>query len=131
MKRKRSSVLVGCLLALSGAKGANAQEVPAEQQIIDEIRVTAPRAVKHKQLPFGQGHEVTLSYAVSYTDLDLRERAGVRELEKRIETAADEICTQLEELFPRGDPSKGECTRRAITIAMADARTVIEALTAP
>jgi UrcA family protein len=110
--------------------GAHAQEVSATKQIVDEIRVTAPRSVKHKQLAFGAGHEVSLSYKVNYSDLDLRERAHVRELEKRIETAADEICVQLAELFPRGDPTKEECTRRAISLAMADARTVIDAVTA-
>jgi UrcA family protein len=128
---KRSIVLVSGLLSLCGASGVSAQEVPVTQEIVDEIKVTAPRNVKHRNLPFGQGHEVSLSYKVSHTDLDLSQRADVRELEKRIETVADEICTQLQELFPRGDPSKEECTRRAVTMAMADARTVIDALTAP
>jgi UrcA family protein len=128
---KRSIVLVSGLLGFCGASGASAQDVSVTQEIIDEIKVTAPRAVEHRNLPFGQGHEVSLSYKVSHRDLDLSQRADVRELEKRIETVADEICTQLQELFPRGDPSKEECTRRAITVAMADARTVIEALTTP
>jgi UrcA family protein len=117
-------------LGLAGALGASAQEVPATQQILDEIKVTAPRSVEHRNLPFGQGHQVSLSYRVSHADLDLRQSAHVRELEKRIEAVAGEICTQLAELFPSGDPSKDECTRRAISTAMADARTAIDALAA-
>lgn len=131
MKAKRSIVVVSGVLCFWGALRVYAQDVPVTQQIIDEIKVTAPRSVEHRNLPFGQGHEVSLSYKVSHTDLDLRQRADVRELEKRIETVADEICAQLQELFPRGDPSQEECTRRAVSMAMADARTVIEALTAP
>jgi UrcA family protein len=131
VKRTRSIVIASGLLGLWGALGAKAQDVPVTQRIIDEIKVTAPRSVEHRNLPFGQGHEVSLSYKVSHTDLDLSQRADVRELEKRIETVADEICTQLQALFPRGDPSKEECTRRAISMAMADARVVIDALAAP
>jgi UrcA family protein len=131
VKAKRSIVLVSGFLGLCGASSATAQEVPVTQQIIDEIKVTAPGNVEHRNLPFGQGHEVSLSYEVSHADLDLTQRGDVRELEQRIETVADEICTQLQELFPRGDPSKEECTRRAISLAMADAQKVIDALTAP
>lgn len=128
MKAKCSIVLVSGLIGFSGALVASAQEPAPTQQIIDEIRVTAPRSVEHRNLPFGQGHEVSLSYSVSHADLDLRRSADVRELEKRIEAVADEICTQLAELFPSGDPSKDECTRRAIRNAMADARTAVDAL---
>jgi UrcA family protein len=131
MKAKRSIMLVSGLVGSCVAAGAAAQDVTVTQELIDEIKVTAPRKVEHRNLPFGQGHEVSLSYDVNHADLDLSERGDVRELERRIETVADEICTQLEELFPSGDPSKEDCTRRAITMAMADAQKVIDALTAP
>jgi UrcA family protein len=130
VKGKRSIMLVKGLLGFLGAWAAIAQEIPATQQIIEEIKVEAPRRVTREQLPFGQGEQVSLSYDVSYADLDLRQTAGVRELEKRIETAAEEICTQLEALFPLGNPSKKECARHATDNAMADARTVIDALAA-
>jgi UrcA family protein len=129
--RNRSSIaLVTALLGCLGAWAVAAQESSTEQ-ITDEIRVEGPRRIKHERLPFGQGEEVSLSYDVSYADLDLREAADVRELEKRIGTAASEICAQLEELFPSGDPGEDECVDRAVIAAMADARAVIDRLAAP
>ena len=127
----KTTHLLVASLGFLGASAVIAQEVPETQQIIEEIRVVAPRSVTHERLPFGQGEQVSLSYNVSHADLDLRQNADVRELEKRIETAANEICAQLEEMFARGDPSKEECAERAINKAMADARAVIDALPAP
>jgi len=114
-----------------GASAVIAQEVPTTEQLVEEIRVVAPRNVTRERLPFGQGEQVSLSYKVSHADLDLRQNADVRELEKRIETVANEICARLEEMFARGDPSQEECAERAIEKAMADARAVVDALTAP
>ena len=128
VKKRCSIMLVSGLSGLSGAWTAIAQEIPTTQQIIEEIRVEGPRRVTRESLPFGQGEQVSLSYNVSFADLDLRQNSDVREFEKRIETAADEICTQLEELFPLGSPSKRDCARSATHKAMADARTVIDAL---
>ena len=129
MRNRRSIMLGTAFLGCLGAWAAAAQESPT-QQIEDEIRVEGPRRVKHERLPFGQGEEVSMSYDVRYTDLDLRESADVRELEKRIGTAAKEICAQLEELFPSGSPAKDDCALRAVDKAMADARAVIERLAA-
>ena len=128
MKKRCSIIVVNALLGFLGAWTTIAQEIPTTQQIIEEIRVEGPRRVTRESLPFGQGEQVSLSYNVSFADLDLRQNSDVREFEKRIETAADEICTQLEELFPLGSPSKRDCARSATDKAMADARTVIDAL---
>ena len=129
VRNRRSITLATALLGSLGAWAVAAQE-SATQQIEDEIRVEGPRQVKHERLPFGQGEEVSLSYDVSFADLDLRDSADVRELEKRIGTAAKEICAQLEEMFPSGFPAKDDCTIRAVDKAMADARAVIDRLTA-
>jgi UrcA family protein len=83
--------------------------------------------VKRERLPLGRGQQVTLSYTVTYGDLDLRQTTGVRELENRIGAAANEICAQLEELYPVGEPTKEVCARRAIDRAMADAKPAIDA----
>ena len=129
MRNRSPIMLATALLGSLGVWAAAAQESPT-QQIEDEIRVEGPRRIKHERLPFGQGEEVSLSYDVSFADLDLRDSADVRELEKRIGTAAKEICAQLEEMFPSGTPEKDDCAIRAVDKAMADARAVIARLAA-
>ena len=128
--RKTNWIMLGSTsLGLLGACVVFAQETPT-QQIVDEIRVEAPRMVASERLPAGRGQQVALAYNVSFADLDLRQTAAVHELENRIATAANEICAQLEAMYPVGTPSKEVCARRATDEAMADARAVIDAVVA-
>jgi UrcA family protein len=127
MKKQRSLIVAATSLGLLGAWPLLAQQSPATGQIVEEIRVEAPRMVKRETLPLGRGTQVSLSYTVNYADLDLRQDAGARDLQSRIETAANEVCAQLERMYPQGYPTKDVCARRATDKAMVDARAAIDA----
>jgi UrcA family protein len=129
MKKTNSIMLATASLGLFGSWGAVAQQAPATQKI-EEITVEAPRTVTSERLPQGRGTQVTLAFTVNYADLDLRQTAGVRELEKRIGTAAADVCAQLETMYPAGQPTKDVCARRATDGAMVKAKKAIDAAVA-
>jgi UrcA family protein len=127
----RLAIVTGFTIAMGTIGAAALAQQPGEtQRIIDEIRVEAPRMVHTERLPRGRGQQVSLAYQVTFADLDLTRSADVRELESRISTAANEICGQLETLFPLGDPSAGDCARRATEVAMTDVRSAVDAAVA-
>jgi UrcA family protein len=128
---RRIVIATGVTIALGTISAASlAQQPAAAQRIIDEIRVEAPRMVHSERLPRGRGEQVSLAYQVTFADLDLTRSADVRELEGRISTAANEVCEQLETLFPLGDPPAGDCARRATEAAMSDVRRAVDAAVA-
>ncbi len=82
----RSWVLIQGAGAVLAAGLLAASAPPAAAQTVEEVVVTG----KPKNLP------ETLSYRVSYADLDLTKGTdGQKELERRIRVAADYICGQL------------------------------------
>lgn len=126
MKTRNSLILAATSLGLLGAGAVLAQQSatgPAKQEI---IRVEAPRSINDALVPQGRADEVFLTASVKYGDLDLTQVAGTRELQDRIETAANDVCTKLATMYPGGTPSENVCARKATDKAMVLAHAVID-----
>jgi|GEM_PF-3557803 len=103
-----------------------------DEEMVDRIRVVAPRVTRTSR---GAGrYEVATaerSDYVYYGDLDLTRTADLFELQDRIEEIANEVCTLLNEMFPRGSPTTEVCIQRAVDDASvlvdAAARAAIDA----
>ncbi|MGE0031099.1 MAG: UrcA family protein [Steroidobacteraceae bacterium] len=62
----------------------------------------------------------TVSYKVSYEDLDLTTTEGMAELTKRIEDAAKQGCREIGLAYRTAQPSDWLCARHATREAMAE-----------
>jgi len=111
------------LLATATAPGCcepsmAAQDAEAE---IEEIVVTGRRIITRtvSRTPVGATlNEMTLSYRISYDDLDLRSSAGRSELERRVNDAALAACKEIGRVYPLAEPNDAECARIARSRAM-------------
>jgi UrcA family protein len=121
------AVPVGLLLALASGGSAIAQgTAPTE---VKEITVVAPRITYQAKREGGSviPKEVTIAKKtalVSYADLDLSRSADLYTLEDRIAKAAAQVCEELAQELPDGEPATAVCTRRATDDAMAHLRMV-------
>lgn len=115
-----ASSLLGWLAVCAGA-GA---------QQIEGVDVSASRIVKEQvgtsrlQAPI---NAVSLSYRVSYADLDLGTKDGAAAFEKRVNEAALAACRQITQLYPDATPDDSACARRAVDEAMPAVRKAVEA----
>ena len=117
--------------ALAGLAAASNCAIAQEQQLA-QITVTAPREV-HKVVGKSTAgvpiESISLSYDVTFSDLDLTKPAGVSELDRRIDTMAKAACTDLDKLYPR-KPSDQHCVARAIASAADQKKQAIAAAVA-
>ena len=93
---------------------------------LDQVTVTASRVAKERvaQTSFGVPvYEISMSYRVSYSDLDLRTPAGTDELEKRVEKAA---CASIDRQYPKSEPSGAACAKVAVEEAMIQVQDAIK-----
>lgn len=89
---------------------------------VEEVIVVAPRVTQEQQRFIGSSPVTTekaLDATVHYADLDLRLTADVRELQRRVELAANQACEQLAADVPIGEPRVSGCVRDAVREAMA------------
>ena len=96
---------------------------------LDQVTVTASRVAKERvaQTSFGVPvYEISMSYRVSYSDLDLRTPAGTDELEKRVEKAAQEACASIDRQYPKSEPSGAACAKVAVEEAMIQVQDAIK-----
>ncbi len=92
----------------------------------DRITVVAPRITRERARR-GSGsllqvESVEQTAVVDFGDLDLGRTADMFMLEDRIREAAAQICEELSERYPQGQPATSVCIQRAVEDAMADAR---------
>ncbi len=117
-------VQTGLLVAL----GAATLAVSAYAATLETVTVTGSRAVSEKTVGRSMTgapiREVTLSYAVSVADLDLKTAAGKAEAEKRVTAAAKAACTELDKMtaLNPSSPDHAVCVKRAVDDAMAKVR---------
>ena len=71
--------------------------------------------------------EISLSYGVSYSGLDLASSAGASEIEKRVTRAAKSACKEIGHQFPGATPSDAECARVAADKAMVKVHELVSA----
>ena len=102
----------------------------AQEQQLPQINVTAPRVV-HKLIGVGTSgvpiESVSVSFQVTFSDLDLTKPAGTSELDRRIEIAAKDACADLDKLLISSDP---HCVGRAIASTGDQKKRVIAAAVA-
>jgi UrcA family protein len=107
------------ILTVGALVGVTMASESAIAQPTEEITVSAPRIVQRN---VGRGptgipiREVSISYELTYADLDLTKTAGVSELDRRIHIMAKQACNALDNLNPLSakDP---DCVRNAINSA--------------
>lgn len=69
----------------------------------------------------------TVSYKVSYEDLDLTTTDGMAELTKRIEDAAKQGCREIGLAYRTAQPSDWSCARHATKEAIAEVEQLVAA----
>ena len=93
---------------------ANAQSNASDEP---SITVLAPRVVEERSSDgIGKTRTLTASSIVYAGDLDLDTRAGRDVLKQRVETAAEETCEWLDDLYPLDNPigSDRSCVKDAM-----------------
>ncbi len=88
---------------------------------LSQVTVTASRTAEERvaQTNFGVPvYEVSMSYRVSYSDLDLRTQAGVDELETRVAKVAKEACAEIDRQYAKSEPRGAACAKAAVDAAM-------------
>lgn len=99
----------------------------------EEIRVQATRLLSTKTKIVGQTSsgvpivDMSLSYGVSTTGLDLASSTGAAELTKRVNDAAHAACKEISRQYPETSSSDAECAKSAADKAMVRVQQVIAA----
>jgi UrcA family protein len=121
-----SGIIGFCLFLSSFGASVNAQQEEAD---VEEILVIAPRVIidDTERTIIRGGGRVSMSYGVSYADLDLTQPDDRAELEGRVQEAAAQICEILAERFSAGRVTAADCRRQAQSDAMAKVNEVIAA----
>ncbi len=101
----------------------------AVAQPVEEIAITAPHEIVHKQV--GRGslglpiETVTITHKVGYSDFNLKADSGVAALEVRIKSVAKQACHELDELYPDSRADNRRCEKSAIESAKAQMETAV------
>jgi UrcA family protein len=117
------------------AAGASAAVVRvsgiAAAQNAKEVKIQAERVINEKVIAHitggGKIIELTLSYPVSFADLDITSVAGGAELEKRVKDAARAACAEIGSKYPSATPSDAVCAQKASAKAMGEVRKMLAA----
>ena len=116
---------------VGGALAATLIGVTAFAQNSEEITVEASRVVAKDvagQPPGGaQVRDITLSYGVSYSGVDLTSTVAVAALEKSVNDAAHKACKEIGRQYPMSTPNDAECAKAAAAKAMGRVRELVSA----
>ena len=103
----------------------------AAAQNAKEIKIQAERVINEKVTAHitggGKIIELTLSYPVSFADLDITSLTGAAELEKRVKDAARAACEEIGYKYPGATPSDAVCAQKAAAKAMGEVRKMVAA----
>ena len=131
---------IGAVLCASAiANGtALAQATGPSAQVTEEVIIRAPDVVR-RQLPrSGPGTPpgltnpeiVSLTRAVSYSDLDLSKASDVTELETRVKNTARDVCQELNRRFPKANNQYVYANTDCVKKATDDGMEVVRQITA-
>ena len=115
---------LGVLVAMIGVPAAHAADAP------EGVVVTGSRVITEQVGRSSVGapiNQVSLSYKVSYADLDLKTADGTKKLDERVKTAADAACKELDRAFPLSTPDSGACAKSAVAGAKMKVKEVVAA----
>jgi UrcA family protein len=122
-----SKRLITVAVALLAGVSVNAVVVAQE---MGEVTVQASRVVKKVIGTTSSGipiEDISLSYGVSTTGLDLSSSAGAAELKKRVTQAANAACKELGRQYPEATTTDAECVKSATDKAMVKVNDLIAA----
>jgi len=120
MKTMLVQLGIGLLTAALIVGGVYAQEP-------EGVTVTGSRVAKETIGNSTVGapiEQISLSYRVSYSDLDLATSGGKAALDKRVRVAADAACKEVSRLYPDAKPGDTACAKAAVDAAMVEVRKV-------
>ncbi|NJD32516.1 MAG: UrcA family protein [Gammaproteobacteria bacterium] len=123
MRRILFGITVG-LLACTVA-GTLARSEPLEGVNVEASRVvkeTIGRAPNSAPI-----QAISLSYRVSYADLDLATADGAAKLDKRVQDAAMAACKEISRMYPLATPDDTACARKATADAMGKVKEAVAA----
>jgi UrcA family protein len=120
MKVTRAALTTIVGLALSGVSVA--QQTPEVIVEAPHVEMTTQAGAMGRKMP-----AMSISYRVSYGDLNLATHSGAVELEKRIKESATRACEQLRKLYPDTTEGNPPCVEGAVKAAMANANKAIAA----
>jgi len=92
-------------------------------QDLSPVTVTASRISSERVGQTSSGvpvYEVSMTYRVSYEDLDLGTSEGATALEDRVRAAARDACAEIDRQYPKAEPSGPVCVTKAVEEAMVD-----------
>jgi UrcA family protein len=96
-----------------------------------EVKIQAERVINEKVIAHitggGKIIELTLSYPVSFADLDITSVTGAAELEKRVKDAARAACEEIGSKYPGATPSDAVCAQKAAAKARGEVRKMVAA----
>ena len=123
MRKSYQARVIALLAAITISGGAVAQET-------EEVTVRGPGIQATEVERSATGVPVvmfTVSYKVSYEDLDLTTAEGMAELTKRVEDAAKQGCREIGQAYRTAQPSDWLCARHATREAMDEVRQLVAA----
>lgn len=127
MRRNLFRMAMVALIGAAVGVGAVAQEK-------EGITVTASRAPEVKVVEPERGsimQTVSLSYGVTYSDLDLNTTEGKQQLKARVRQAAEDACEELDRQYPMAEPKGARCVGAAVDGAKDQVRTAVAAAGKP
>jgi UrcA family protein len=113
MRRNLVTMAVVALIGTAVAGGAVAQQeegVTVTASRVPKVEVAEPR-------PGSIMKTVSLSYGVSYSDLDLTTTDGKEQLKARVRQAAEDACGELDRQYPLAEPKGQRCVGAAVDSA--------------
>jgi UrcA family protein len=113
MRRNLFRMAMLALIGTAVAGGAVAQQeegVTVTASRVPKVEVTEPK-------PGSIMKTVSLSYGVSYSDLDLTTADGKEQLKARVRQAAEDACGELDRQYPMAEPKGQRCVGAAVDSA--------------
>ena len=121
MRKLLQAQAIALLAAIAISGGAVGQET-------EEVTVRGPGIQSTEVERSSMGVPVvmfTVSYKVSYEDLDLKTTEGMAELTKRVEDAAKQGCREIGLAYRTAQPSDWVCARHATKEAMDEVQQLV------
>jgi UrcA family protein len=109
------------ITAAAGVLASSLASGVAIAQAAPEVIVQATRMVETNIGRTSTGvpiSNISLSYGVSYSGLDLASQADAMQLEKRVKDAAMAACKEIGQKYPQATPNDAECAKAASDKAM-------------
>jgi UrcA family protein len=121
-----NTILGKLVLGIAGAMLASSAVIA---QDVPEVTVQAKRPLTTKVTERVEGgiplQDISVSYGVRASDLDLATHSGAAVLEQRVRDAAKLACKEIRRQFPDAVPSESDCAKAAVEKAMPQVKQLV------